>query len=141
MHLAFLVPLLVERVEQLVTDRLEKAIQEIPELENVVSLSKTGFSSIVIKIKDRYADMRPIWDDLRRRMQNAAPRLPEGTVGPRVNDELGDVYGIQLAIIGEGYTYAQLKEVADEVRDELLHLRDAAKVEIVGAQPERIYVE
>ena len=85
--------------------------------------------------------MRPIWDDLRRKVDAVAPSLPEGIDGPIVNDELGDVFGIQLAIIGEGYSYAELKEVADEVRDELLHVRDVAKVEIVGAQPERIFVE
>ena len=130
-----------ERVEQLVTEPLEKIIQEIPELDNVTSLSKTGFSAITIQIKDRYSDMRPIWDDLRRKMEGARAQLPEGTVGPRVNDELGEVFGVQLAIIGEGYSYAELEEVADELRDELLHVRDVAKVQIVGAQPERIFVE
>jgi len=130
-----------ERVEQLVTEPLEKVIQEIPELDWVSSISKTGFSAITLKIKDRYTNMRPIWDDLRRKMESVRPTLPEGAIGPRVNDELGDVFGIQLAIIGEGYSYAELKEVADEVRDELLYVRDVAKVEIVGAQPERIFVE
>ena len=130
-----------ERVEQLVTEPLEKIIQEIPELDFVSSLSKTGFASITVKIKDRYSDMRPIWDDLRRKMEGAVAQLPEGTRGPRVNDEMGDVFGVQLAIIGEGFSPAELKEVADEVRDELLHVRDVAKVEIFGAQPERIFVE
>jgi multidrug efflux pump subunit AcrB len=130
-----------ERVEQLVTEPLEKAIQEIPELDYVTSVSKTGFSAITLKIKDRYAEMRPIWDDLRREMEEVRSQLPEGVVGPRVNDDLGDVYGIQLALIGEGYSYAELEEVADEVRDELLYVRDVAKVEIVGAQAERIFVE
>ena len=130
-----------ERVEQLVTDRLEKVIQEIPELDNISSFSKTGYSSIVLKIKDRYTDMRPIWDDLRRKMEGVRGQLPEGTIGPRVDDEMGDVYGIQLALTGEGYSYAELKEVADDVRDELLYVRDVAKVEIAGAQAERIFVE
>ncbi|MFH1571540.1 MAG: efflux RND transporter permease subunit, partial [Gemmatimonadota bacterium] len=130
-----------ERVEQLLTDPLEKAIQEIPELDHVTSVSKTGYSSITVSIKERYTGMRPIWDDLRRKMERAAGSLPQGTIGPRVNDDLDDVYGIQLALIGEGYTYAELKEVADEVRDQLLHLPDAAKVEINGAQEERVFVE
>ena len=116
-----------ERVEQLVTDRLEKAIQEIPELDWISSFSKTGYSSITLKIKDRYANMRPIWDKLRRKMESVKPELPEGAIGPRVDDELGDVFGIQLALVGEGYSPAELKEVADEVRDELLYVRDVAK--------------
>ena len=64
-----------ERVEQLVTEPLEKVIQEIPELDNVTSVSKTGFSGITVQIKERYTDMRPIWDDLRRRMQSVALSL------------------------------------------------------------------
>jgi multidrug efflux pump len=130
-----------ERVEQLITDPLEKAIQEIPELDYIASVSKTGYSSISLMIKESYSDMRPIWDDLRRKMEQASARLPEGAIGPRVNDELDDVFGIQIALMGEGYTYAELKDVADDVRDELLHLPDAAKVDIFGAQAERIFVE
>ena len=130
-----------ERVEQLITDPLEKAIQEIPELDYVSSVSKTGYSSISLMVEESYSDMRPIWDDLRRKMEQAGARLPDGAIGPRVNDELDDVFGIQLALIGEGYTYAELRDVADDVRDELLHLPDAAKVDIFGGQEERIWVE
>jgi len=130
-----------ERVEQLITDPLEKAIQEIPELDFLTSVSKTGYSSISLMIKESYSDMRPIWDDLRRKMEQAGARLPEGAIGPRVNDELDDVFGIQLALIGEGYSYAELRDVADDLRDEILHLSDVAKVDIFGAQEERIFVE
>ncbi len=130
-----------ERVEQLVTDRIEKAIQEIPELDYVASVSKTGYSSVSLMLKQRYRDTRPVWDDLRRRVDKVKAELPEGTIGPRVNDDLDDVFGIQFALLGEGYSPAELKEVADEVRDELLHIDDVAEVEIVGAQEERIFVE
>ena len=130
-----------ERVEQLITDPLEKSIQEIPELDYLTSVSKTGYSSISLMIKESYSDMRPIWDDLRRKMAQAGARLPEGAIGPRVNDELDDVFGIQLALIGEGYSYAELRDVADDLRDEILHLSDVAKVDIFGAQEERIFVE
>ena len=91
-----------ERVEQLITDPLEKAIQEVPELDYLASVSKTGYSSISLMIKESYSDMRPIWDDLRRKMAQASAGLPEGAIGPRVNDELDDVFGLQLALIGEG---------------------------------------
>ena len=85
--------------------------------------------------------MRPIWDSLRRKVSRAAPQLPSGVRGPFVNDEFGDVYGTMIAITGEGYTYAELKEIADDTRNELLLIEEAAKVDIVGAQEERIFVE
>jgi multidrug efflux pump subunit AcrB len=130
-----------ERVEQLVTDRLEKAIQEIPELDFISSESKTGVSLIYVNIKESYTEMRPIWDDLRRKVDRVRADLPNGVIGPIVNDEFGDVFGIIIALTGEGYTYAELKEVADDVRNELLLIDEAAKVEIQGAQEERVFVE
>jgi multidrug efflux pump len=130
-----------ERVEQLVTDRLEEAIQEIPELEYISSESKTGVSVIYVHILESYTEMRPIYDDLRRKVDRVRPDLPDGVIGPIVNDEFGDVFGIIVALTGEGYTYAELKEVADDVRNELLLLSETAKVEIQGAQEERVFVE
>ncbi|MCP4634246.1 MAG: efflux RND transporter permease subunit [candidate division Zixibacteria bacterium] len=130
-----------ERVENLISDKLEKTIQEIPELDFVSSTSKMGLSVIIVQIKESYKEMRPIWDNLRRKIDRVVPSLPDGIVGPFVNDEFGDVFGIVLTITGEGYTYAELKVVADQVRDELLHLEDAAKVDIYGAQSERIFVD
>ena len=130
-----------QRVEQLVTDKLEKKIQELPELDRIQSQSKEGVSIIYVDIAEKYTDMRPLWDKLRRKVRRAAAELPSGVIGPVVNDEFGDVFGIVLGIIGEGFSYAELKQVADEVRDELLHLPDVAKVEIYGAQQERVFVE
>jgi len=130
-----------ERVEQLVTDKLEKVIQEIPELDFVASESKTGVSIIYVNILERYKVMRPIWDSLRRKIDRVRPDLPEGIIGPIVNDEFGDVFGTIVTVTGDGFTYAELKDIADEVRDELLLIPDAAKVEIAGAQEERIFVE
>ena len=130
-----------ERVEQLVTDKLEKAIQEIPELDFVQSQSKTGASLIWVNVNDKYTDLRPIWDNLRRKVDRARSELPENVIGPKVNDEFGDTFGIILTITGDGFSYAEIKEIADEVRDELLLLPDVAKVDIYGAQEERIFVE
>ena len=70
-----------------------------------------------------------------------APDLPEGIIGPVVNDEFGDVYGTIITVTGEGYSYAELKDVADDVRDELLRIDEVAKVDIFGAQEERVFVE
>jgi multidrug efflux pump subunit AcrB len=130
-----------ERVEDLVTDRLERAIREIPELESVTSTSKTGISIIIVNIEEKYTDMRPIWDALRRKVERETPNLPPGAQEPIVNDEFGDVFGIVLALTGDGFSYAELKEVADTTRDEFLRLPDVAKVDILGVQDERIFIE
>ena len=130
-----------ERVELLVTDKLEKVIQEIPELDFISSTSKVGVSIIYVNINEQYSEMRPIWDKLRRKIDRATDELPENVIGPTVNDEFGDVFGTIIAITGDGFDYRSLRDVADEVRNELLFIPEAAKVEIVGAQEERIFVE
>ncbi|UCC74890.1 MAG: efflux RND transporter permease subunit [Gemmatimonadota bacterium] len=130
-----------ERVEMLVTDKLEKAIMEMPELDYVASESKAGVSVIYVIIKQSYDHMRPIWDDLRRKVDRAASDLPADVIGPTVDDEFGDVFGTVITITGEGFTYAELKEVADEARDEMLLIEEVAKVDIFGAQEERVFVE
>ncbi len=130
-----------ERVEQLVTDKLEKAIQEMPQVDVINSQSKNGVSIIIVDIQERYKEMRPIWDDLRRKVNRAAGELPDGVIGPNVNDEFGDVFGTVVNLTGDGYSYAELKDVADEVRDELLLIDEVAKVDIHGEQEERVFVE
>ena len=130
-----------ERVELLVSDKLEKTIQEIPELDFVNSISRTGQSEVFVNILESEREMRPIWDDLRRKVERASRDLPDGVIGPFVNDEFGDVFGTILTLTGEGYSYAELKEVADQVRNALLLIPDVAKVDIHGAQEERIFVE
>lgn len=130
-----------ERVEQLVTDKLEKAIQEIPQIDFITSESKPGVSMILVNIQERYTDMRPIWDDLRRKVERTARELPAEVVGPVVNDEFGDVFGVVFTIRGEGLSYAELKKIAEDCRNDLLLSREVAKVDLFGVQQERIFVE
>lgn len=130
-----------ERVEQLVSSQLEDIAKELPELDFVKSESRTGISIVTVNIKESYTLMRPIWDNLRRKVEDISVDMPDGIIGPYVNDEFGDVYGIVLTITGEGFNYAELNQVAEDVRSELLRIPDAAKVEIFGAQDERIFVE
>jgi multidrug efflux pump subunit AcrB len=130
-----------ERVELLVTDKLEKAIEEMPEIDFLRSETKTGISVINVNIQARYKEMQPIWDKLRRKVDRVTPDLPEGIIGPTVNDEFGDVFGTILTVTGEGLTYAELNDVADEVRDELLLIDEVAKVDIYGTQQEQVFVE
>lgn len=130
-----------ERVEKLVTDKLEEVIQELPEIDFVTSQSKPGISIITVNIKESYQNMRPIWDNLRRKVDGAVNDLPSDIRGPYINDEFGDVFGSLISLTGEGYTYAELKEVADDCRNELLLIEEVAKVDIVGTQEERVFVE
>jgi multidrug efflux pump len=130
-----------ERVENLVSAQIEKVVKEIPELDFVASESRTGISIVTVNIKESYTNMRPIWDALRRKIEDVTGDLPEGIRGPFVNDEFGDVYGIVLTLTGEGFDYAYLSDVADEVRDKLQSLPEAAKVDILGEQEEQIIVQ
>lgn len=130
-----------ERIELLVTDKLEKSIQQIPEVDFVKSTSRDGLSVIYVTVKDQYKNMRPIWDNLRRKVDDATRDLPEGIVGPFVNDEFGDVFGTIYTLTGDGFTYHQLKEIAKQIQNELLLADQVAKVDIVGAQDEWVVIE
>ena len=130
-----------ERVEQLVTDKLEKAIQEIPELDFVAASRRPGCRSSTSTsraLQEHAADLGQICG---ARSNGPGQISRRAFIGPIVNDEFGDVFGTIVTVTGDGFTYAELKEIADEVRDELLMIPDAAKVEISGDQEERIFVE
>jgi multidrug efflux pump subunit AcrB len=129
-----------ERVEQLVTDKIEKVVQELPELDNVTSQSESGVSTVYVNIKESYREMRPIFDTLRRKV-DAINDLPKGINGPFINDEFGDVFGMVYALSGQGFSYAELKTYADDVRSQLLKVPAISKVEIQGSQDEVVYVE
>ena len=128
-----------KRVEELVTDKIEEAVSEIPEIKEVKSTSKNGFSMVTVEVSNKYDDMQPVWDKLRRKVSNLS--LPSNTIGPFVNDEFGDVYGSIIGVSGEGYTPKELKKIADNMKDELLTIPNVAKVNIIGNQEERIFVE
>lgn len=130
-----------QRMEELVSSVIEDAIVEMPELDNVSSTSRNGISIVNAEFKAIYTDMRPIFDDLRRKIDNATPDLPSDVSGPVVDDELGDVYGIVYSLSGKGFSYPELKFEAERIRDELLSLDGVAKVELQGLQDETIYVE
>ena len=131
-----------ERVEQLVSDKIEKLAQELPELKEVSSTSRTGLSVVTVTLKDevKEKDLQSVWDRLRRKI-NALRGLPQG-VNPNLNDDgIGEVYGIVVGLTSDGYSYAEMKEYADDLRDELIAIPDAAKVTLGGVQEERVFVE
>lgn len=130
-----------KRVEQLVTDKLEKTIQEMPEIDFIKSTSKSGVSIIFVNILEKHKEMRPIWDSLRRKVAKGANDLPTGVSTPRVNDEFGDVYGTLISITSDGLSPKELEDIADDTKDIFLRLDEVAKINILGIQSQRVHVE
>jgi len=130
-------------VEQQVTDTIEKAVQQLGELDYIRSISRAGASIIFVDIKESCrADKLPqIWDELRRKIHDIQPQLPPGASPPEVRDDFGDVYGIFLALTGDGFSTAELKDYATILQRELLMVEDVARVELWGVQRECIYVD
>jgi multidrug efflux pump len=132
-----------DEVERQLTDRIEKKLQETPRLDYLRSYSKPGESVVFVFVKDssRPDEIRETWYQVRKKVGDIRGLLPAGIQGPYFNDEFGDTFGNIYAITGDGFTYAQLKEAADRVRADLLRVKDVAKVDLVGEQDEKIFVE
>ncbi|CAG1012208.1 partial Cobalt-zinc-cadmium resistance protein CzcA, partial [Burkholderiales bacterium] len=130
-------------VEEQVTDRIEKKLQEVPFIDFLRSYSRPGESQIFFMIKDSApaSEVPNTWYQVRKRVGDMRHTLPAGAQGPFFNDEFGDTYGNIYALTGEGFSYAQMKTHADRVRAELLRLPNVAKVEYFGEQEEKIFVE
>ena len=131
-----------ERVEQLVTDKVEKVSQELPELDEVSSNSRTGLSVVTVTLKDQVKPekLQSVWDRLRRKLEDIEG-LPSGVKPDLKDDGIGDVYGIVIGLTSDGHSYAEMKEFADDIKDELIKLPQAAKVELGGVQDERVFIE
>jgi multidrug efflux pump subunit AcrB len=129
-----------EEVEQEVTDRLEKAVQELSQIDEVRSISQPGLSIIYVDIQKTYdsSEIPQIWDELRRKVNDAQVYLPPGAGPSMVNDDFGDVYGVFFAVTGDGYSYEEIKDTVDMLKRELLLVEGVANVEIWGAQQEVI---
>ena len=130
-------------VEEEVSDVIETAVQKLKQLLEVESRSTRGLSIVTATIKDRFdkETLPQVWDELRRKVNDAQRELPPGAGPSIVNDDFGDVYGVFFALYGEGYSYAELYETAKLLRRELLLVQDVAKIDFFGMQPEVVYVE
>src|SRR5688572_14783437 len=132
-----------DEVERQLTDRIERKLQETPRLDFLRSYSKPGESVVFVFVKDSASpdEIRDTWYQVRKKVGDIRGTLPQGIAGPFFNDEFGDTFGNIYALTGDGYTYAQLKEAADRIRNDLLRVKDVAKVDLVGEQDEKIFVE
>ncbi|ATD27148.1 TPA: efflux RND transporter permease subunit VexK [Vibrio cholerae] len=132
-----------QQVEEEVTYPLEKAIQQLTYVDEVNSISSRGLSQITVKMKNNYGpdDLPQIWDELRRKVNDLKGALPPGVNPPLVIDDFGDVYGILLAVTGEGYSYKELLDYVDYLRRELELIDGVSKVSVSGQQQEQVFIE
>ena len=132
-----------QQMAEQVADRLEKTLQEVPYADKIRSYSKPGETQIIFQIKDSSPpeEVNQVWYSVRKKIGDMSSSLPQGVVGPFFNDEFGDVYGVIYALQGDGYSPADKKQVADDVRQRLLRVKDVSKVALFGAQDEKLYVE
>lgn len=132
-----------QQVEEEVTLPLENALQQLPYLDNVSSISSSGLSQITVNIASRYHSnaLPQIWDELRRRVGDAARQFPPGVVTPFVNDDFGDVFGFFFAISGDEFSNPELVRYAEQLRRELVLVPGVGKVAIGGALTQQINVD
>jgi multidrug efflux pump subunit AcrB len=132
-----------EEVEAQVTDLVERAVQQLGQVDSVRSTSTRGQSVVEVIIKDQYgpATLPQVWDEVRRKVNDMQGLLPPGAGPSIVNDDYGDVFGIFFALTGDGYSFNDLRDIAKYLQRELLTVQDVAKVSLVGIQQEVIYLE
>lgn len=132
-----------QQVEEEVTLPLENALQQLPYLDNVSSISSNGLSQITVNIASRYHsnELPQIWDEMRRRVGDASRFFPSGVAPPFVNDDFGDVFGFFFAISGDSFSNPELVQYAEQLRRELVLVPGVGKVAIGGAIPQQINVD
>jgi multidrug efflux pump len=126
-----------------VTDKIERTAQEVPYADVIRSYTKPGESVTILQIRDSSPpkEVANVWYQVRKRIGDMRATLPAGVIGPFYNDDFGDVYGSIYALSADGFSDEELRVFAEDVRSQLLRVPDVAKVEVFGAQPEKIFVE
>ncbi|MBP5980340.1 MAG: efflux RND transporter permease subunit [Halomonas sp.] len=132
-----------EEVEEEVTERLERAIQEMEQLDVLDSKSLPGRSEIQVEIQDNYgSDQLPqIWDELRSKVNDAQPDLPQGALASQVNDDFGEVYGLFYAVTAEGFSAREVRDISTFLQREILAVPGVARVTTAGEREESIYID
>ena len=132
-----------QQMAEQVTDKIEKTLQEVPYADKVRSYTKPGESLTIFQLKDSAPpkEVTASWYQARKRVGDMRSTLPSGVVGPVFNDDFGDVYGSIFALSADGFSREELRVFAERVRQQLLRVNDVAKVEVFGAQAEKIFIE
>ncbi len=130
-------------VEQQVTDKIEKELQDTPGLDYLESTSRPQQAVILVNLKETVSpeNIRPTWLEVRNMVQGIKDELPSGIMGPYFNDRFDDVYGNIYALTSDGFSYEDMRLKAEGIRQELLGIKSVKKVTLLGVQPEKIYIE
>ena len=133
----------LQDTELQVTERIERKLQETPHLDYVKSYTRPGQSTIFVYLKGSTGPraVSDAWYQVRKKIYDIRLTLPPGVVGPVADDEFGDTYGIVYGFTADGFTHRQLRDYVEKIRDRLLQVPDVNKVNLIGEQPERIYIE
>jgi multidrug efflux pump subunit AcrB len=126
-----------------VTEKIEKKVQETPYVNHVTSYTVPGRATIRVALKGSVPakDVPGIWYQVRKKVDDIRWTLPQGVIGPTFNDEFGDTYSVIYGVIADGFTHRELRDYVEGVRSRLLLVQDVNKVDIIGAQDERLYLE
>jgi multidrug efflux pump len=132
-----------QEVSEQLTERIEKKLQEMPELDFVQGYAKAGETALFVNLREdvRGRDVAEAWYQIRKKIGDLQPQLPAGVQGPFFNDEFGDTFGSIYAFTGDGFSRAELRRVAEDAQREVRRLPNVGKVELFGIVPEKIYIE
>lgn len=130
-----------KRMEQLVTKTIEEHVRQVPELEEVKSTSMPGRSIVHVVIDDSYFHLEQIWDDVRDQVDDARAELPDGADPPRVDDDFGDVAVITAALRSDDWAMRDKYDMAKHIRDQLYTVSGTKRVDLLGVQQERMWIE
>lgn len=130
-------------VEMHLTNTLEKQIQNLPQIDKITSYSRPGVCVITVSLRDEVKSdqVRQRWLELRNMINDIKSDLPTGTYGPFYNDRFDDVYGNIYALTGDGYSYEDMRKYAEKIKLDFFGVKDVKKVELVGVQEEKIFVQ
>ncbi len=126
-----------------ITDRIEKEVMETGRYEEVNSYSRPGVSEVIVIARESLTtrELPQLWYDIRKKVGDIRGTLPQGTIGPFFNDEFGDTFGNIYALTGDGYEYSTLKDYAERIELRLQRVTDVAKIDLIGLQDEKIWIE
>ena len=132
-----------QQMAEQVADKVERTLQEVPNADKIRSYSKPGESTVLFQVKDstKASDVANIWYTVRKKVGDIRGTLPAGVQGPFFNDEFGDVFGVIYALEADGFSDAEVKSFADDVRQKLLRVTDVNKVDLMGVQDEKLFIE
>ncbi|MGH8349340.1 MAG: efflux RND transporter permease subunit, partial [Pseudomonas sp.] len=132
-----------QQLQDQVLNRMEKKFEQIDNFEKVVTYARQGYAGMTLTVRGgtSKADQREAWYQARKKLNDLSLEMPDGVVGPILNDEYGDVYGLMYAVKGDGVGHADLSDAAEDIKRQMLKVPMVKKIDLIGKQAKRVYVE